>query len=59
MLMLCGCVGMAGGDWAYYVGQKKLYPREGWANITFTNDWEEGGACQMQDTIWYYFATDQ
>ena len=44
MLMLCGCVGMTGGGWARYVGQEKLRPQEGWANITFANDWEKGGA---------------
>lgn len=59
MLMLCGCVGMTGGGWAHYVGQEKLRPQEGWANITFANDWEKGGARQMQGTTWYYFATDQ
>lgn len=41
MLMLCGCVGMTGGGWAHYVGQEKLRPQEGWANITFANDWEK------------------
>lgn len=59
MLMLCGCVGKTGGGWAHYVGQEKLRPSEGWANITFANDWEKGGCRQMQGTTWYYFATDQ
>lgn len=38
MLMLCGCIGKTGGGWAHYVGQEKLRPQEGWANITFAND---------------------
>lgn len=59
MLMLCGCIGVQGGGWAHYVGQEKLRPQEGWANITFANDWHKGGARQQQGTTWYYFATDQ
>lgn len=59
LLMLCGCVGVQGGGWAHYVGQEKLRPQEGWANITFANDWHKGGARQQQGTTWYYFATDQ
>ncbi|RVU70966.1 MULTISPECIES: nitrate reductase subunit alpha [Lactobacillus] len=59
LLMLCGCVGVQGGGWAHYVGQEKLRPQEGWANITFANDWVKGGARQQQGTTWYYFATDQ
>ena len=59
LLMLCGCVGVQGGGWAHYVGQEKLRPQEGWANITFANDWQPGGARQQQGTSWYYFATDQ
>lgn len=59
ILMLCGCVGVQGGGWAHYVGQEKLRPQEGWANITFANDWEPGGFRQQQGTSWYYFATDQ
>ncbi|WP_125709334.1 nitrate reductase subunit alpha [Companilactobacillus zhongbaensis] len=59
MLLLCGCVGVQGGGWAHYVGQEKLRPAEGWANIAFANDWTPGGARQQQGTSFFYFASDQ
>ncbi|WP_300562179.1 nitrate reductase subunit alpha [Companilactobacillus sp.] len=59
MLLLCGCVGVQGGGWAHYVGQEKLRPAEGWANIAFANDWNKGGARQQQGTSFFYFASDQ
>ncbi|MFC6322359.1 nitrate reductase subunit alpha [Companilactobacillus baiquanensis] len=59
MLMLTGCIGVQGGGWAHYVGQEKLRPAEGWANIAFANDWQPGGARQQQGTSFFYFASDQ
>ncbi|KRK80069.1 nitrate reductase, alpha chain [Companilactobacillus nodensis DSM 19682 = JCM 14932 = NBRC 107160] len=59
MLMLTGCIGVQGGGWAHYVGQEKLRPAEGWANISFANDWQPGGARQQQGTSFFYFASDQ
>ncbi|MQS89961.1 nitrate reductase subunit alpha [Companilactobacillus mishanensis] len=59
MLLLTGCIGVQGGGWAHYVGQEKLRPAEGWANIAFANDWQPGGARQQQGTSFFYFASDQ
>ncbi|MFD1485863.1 nitrate reductase subunit alpha [Lacticaseibacillus baoqingensis] len=59
MLMLTGCIGVQGGGWAHYVGQEKLRPAEGWSTIAFANDWQPGGARQMQGTSFFYFASDQ
>lgn len=39
MLMLCGTLGVNGGGWSHYVGQEKVRPQAGWAQITFGLDW--------------------
>ncbi len=58
LVMLCGCQGVNGGGWAYYVGQEKCRPIEGWSTIAFAKDWQ--GPPRLQNaTSWFYFATDQ
>ena len=59
MLALTGCIGVSGGGWAHYVGQEKLRPAEGWAAVTFANDWNPGAARQQNGTSFFYFASDQ
>ena len=59
MLLLTGCEGVSGGGWAHYVGQEKLRPKEGWAAITFANDWNKGAMRQQNGTSFWYFAADQ
>jgi len=58
LLHMCGCVGQSGGGWAHYVGQEKLRPQAGWAQIAFALDWHR--PCrQMNGTTFFYFHTDQ
>jgi len=58
MLMLCGCVGKSGGGWAHYVGQEKLRPQTGWANLAFALDWHRPPR-QMNGTSFWYTHSDQ
>ena len=39
MLMLCGTLGVNGGGWSHYVGQEKVRPQAGWAQMAFALDW--------------------
>ena len=58
MLVLCGCVGVAGGGWAHYVGQEKLRPQVGWATLAFALDWSRPPR-HMNSTSYFYAHTDQ
>jgi nitrate reductase / nitrite oxidoreductase, alpha subunit len=58
LVLLVGAEGVNGGGWAHYVGQEKLRPAEGWANIAFARDWM-APARQQNGTSFFYFATDQ
>ncbi|HBG21386.1 MAG TPA: nitrate reductase subunit alpha, partial [Desulfobulbaceae bacterium] len=55
---LCGCQGVNGGGWAHYVGQEKIRPQAGWAQLAFGLDWTRPPR-QQNGTSFYYFATDQ
>ncbi len=55
---LCGCQGVNGGGWAHYVGQEKIRPQAGWAQLAFGLDWIRPPR-QQNGTSFYYFATDQ
>ncbi|WP_040948809.1 nitrate reductase subunit alpha [Gorillibacterium massiliense] len=58
LVLMTGCQGVNGGGWAHYVGQEKLRPAEGWANIAFARDWTMPPR-QQNGTSFFYFATDQ
>lgn len=58
IIMLCGTEGVNGGGWAHYVGQEKVRPSEGFAQVAFANDWK-GTPRHMNGTSYFYFATDQ
>jgi nitrate reductase / nitrite oxidoreductase, alpha subunit len=58
LLVLCGCVGVAGGGWAHYVGQEKLRPQVGWATLAFALDWSRPPR-HMNSTSYFYAHTDQ
>jgi nitrate reductase alpha subunit len=55
---LCGCQGINGGGWAHYVGQEKVRPQAGWAQLAFGLDWTRSPR-QQNGTSFFYFATDQ
>ncbi len=55
---LCGCQGVNGGGWAHYVGQEKLRPVSGWAQLAFGLDWIRPPRMQ-NGTSFFYFATCQ
>jgi len=61
MLMLTtitGCQGRNGGGWAHYVGQEKVRPITGWAQMAFALDWGRPPR-QMIQTGYWYINTDQ
>ncbi|MEZ5184385.1 MAG: nitrate reductase subunit alpha [Candidatus Nanopelagicales bacterium] len=58
MITLTGCQGVNGGGWAHYVGQEKVRPITGWANLAFALDWARP-ARQMIGTAFWYVNTDQ
>lgn len=58
LVLMTGCQGVNGGGWAHYVGQEKLRPAEGWANIAFARDWTMPPR-QQNGTSFFYFATNQ
>ena len=58
MLVMCGCVGQAGGGWAHYVGQEKLRPQTGWMPLAFALDWARPPR-HMNATSYFYAHTDQ
>ncbi len=55
---LTGCQGVNGGGWAHYVGQEKVRPFTGWAQLAFALDWVRPPR-QMAGTAYWYLATDQ
>ena len=55
---LTGCQGVNGGGWAHYVGQEKVRPYTGWAQLAFALDWVRPPR-QMAGTAFWYLATDQ
>lgn len=58
LLMLCGTIGVNGGGWAHYVGQEKVRPQAGWAQLAFALDWSRPPR-QMNTTSWVYMHSDQ
>lgn len=58
LVLMTGCQGVNGGGWAHYVGQEKLRPAEGWANVAFARDWTMPPR-QQNGTSFFYFATNQ
>ncbi|WP_083982088.1 nitrate reductase subunit alpha [Actinomadura hibisca] len=58
LLMLTGCQGVNGGGWAHYVGQEKVRPFTGWAQLAFGLDWARP-ARQIPATPYWYLHTDQ
>ncbi|GAA2594896.1 nitrate reductase subunit alpha [Actinomadura fulvescens] len=58
LLMLTGCQGVNGGGWAHYVGQEKVRPFTGWAQLAFGLDWARP-ARQIPGTPYWYLHTDQ
>lgn len=58
MLTLTGCIGVAGGGWAHYVGQEKLRPTEGWQTVAMARDWTAGARLQNGPSF-FYFHSDQ
>ncbi len=55
---LTGCQGVNGGGWAHYVGQEKVRPFTGWAQLAFALDWVRPPR-QMAGTAFWYLASDQ
>ncbi len=58
LVMLTACEGKNGGGWAHYVGQEKVRPFTGWAQLAFGLDWSRPPR-QMAGTAFWYLATDQ
>ena len=58
LVVLTGCQGRNGGGWAHYVGQEKVRPFTGWAQLAFGLDWTRPPR-QMAGTAFWYLATDQ
>ncbi len=55
---LTGGQGVNGGGWAHYVGQEKVRPVTGWAQLAFGLDWSRPPR-QMIGTAFFYLHTDQ
>ena len=55
---LTGCQGVNGGGWAHYVGQEKVRPVTGHAQLANALDWSRP-ARQMIGTGFFYLHTDQ
>jgi nitrate reductase / nitrite oxidoreductase, alpha subunit len=55
---LTGCQGVNGGGWAHYVGQEKVRPITGFAQLAFGLDWSRPPR-QMIQTAYWYLATNQ
>ncbi|MEV5569910.1 nitrate reductase subunit alpha [Spirillospora sp. NPDC052269] len=58
LLMLTGCQGRNGGGWAHYVGQEKVRPFTGWAQLAFGLDWNRPPR-QLPGTLYFYLHADQ
>ncbi len=55
---LTGCQGVNGGGWAHYVGQEKVRPHTGHAQLANALDWSRPPR-QMIGTAFFYLHTDQ
>ncbi len=55
---LTGCQGVNGGGWAHYVGQEKVRPLTGHAQLANALDWSRPPR-QMIQTAYWYLHTDQ
>ncbi len=53
MLVMCGCQGVNGGGWAHYVGQEKVRPIAGFAQVAFGLDWVRPPRHQATTAYWY------
>jgi len=53
LLQLTGCQGVNGGGWAHYVGQEKVRPLTGWAQLAFGLDWARPARQQAATPYWY------
>jgi nitrate reductase alpha subunit len=58
LVTLTGCQGRNGGGWAHYVGQEKVRPVTGHAQLANAADWQRP-ARTMIGTAFFYLATDQ
>jgi nitrate reductase alpha subunit len=58
LVTLTGCQGRNGGGWAHYVGQEKVRPLTGHAQLATAADWVRP-ARTMIGTGFFYLATDQ
>jgi nitrate reductase / nitrite oxidoreductase, alpha subunit len=58
LVVLCGCQGVNGGGWAHYVGQEKVRPVTGLAQVAFALDWNRPPRHQAGTPFWY-LATEQ
>ncbi|MDE3083491.1 MAG: nitrate reductase subunit alpha, partial [Acidobacteriota bacterium] len=58
LVVFTGCQGVNGGGWAHYVGQEKVRPFTGWAQLAFGLDWARPPR-QMAGTTYWYLASDQ
>jgi nitrate reductase alpha subunit len=58
LVALTGCQGRNGGGWAHYVGQEKVRPLTGHAQLANAADWMRP-ARTMIGTAFFYLATDQ
>ncbi|MDZ7577007.1 MAG: nitrate reductase subunit alpha [Candidatus Nanopelagicales bacterium] len=58
LITMTGCQGVNGGGWAHYVGQEKVRPVTGWAQLAFGLDWVRPPR-QMIGTAFWYVNTDQ
>jgi nitrate reductase alpha subunit len=58
LVTLTGCQGRNGGGWAHYVGQEKVRPVTGHAQLANAGDWQRP-ARTMIGTAFFYLATDQ
>ena len=55
---LTGCQGKNGGGWAHYVGQEKVRPQTGFAQMAFALDWQRP-ARQNISAAFFYLHTGQ
>ena len=58
LLNLTGCQGKNGGGWAHYVGQEKVRPQMGFAQMAFALDWQRP-ARQNISAAFFYLHTGQ
>jgi nitrate reductase / nitrite oxidoreductase, alpha subunit len=58
LLTLTGCQGVNGGGWAHYVGQEKVRPVTGHAQLANALDWSRPPRNMIQTAYWYLH-TDQ